>query len=673
VKSRLFASIATAALLAAGCASATTAGNRLRLIYIPQSNPAFPSNQTVNFGVKTLVGYGGSPMQYSSPQLLTTPDFAGTRWLGLTTVIGHDSTVYCNNVTDCTTTPISGVPFTLDDRQMLVPRNNATVYGGSWGSPANGPYTVVVHEYLDSARTLPTSGTSTITVQIIANAAHIREMTGSSITGCTVDCESIKNGNHPDGGTVWAQCVATVGCTPNFNTTAQLASQLNGLLSTATPLVANDTVYARDAGPTASGTGPYSQFNPTNQGFRVRVPACTGGNWACNLGGNITVTSETQDNTNDAHGNPQLKNGFQYNGISFDSILSGDINFPVIFDHLWCYYPTLAQNNPCLTFSRGAGSGMTFQYNRAEQNIAVTPGNNGGPTVTGARANFTFTHNHIYHTGRGLSSVTAGGATVTFNICEKHNSDCIDITGGGNVVTDNFAFDWIGTATNHSDFVQVFNIAGGPYTGMDIERNISVQGDANFAAEGYQCLFSRNNNMAINGAIWQNNICNQTDLNNFYQTWFNQPVIAVNTGLEQTGTGIAGSTLSSQEFNTNANDPNSGVDGTLSYNLFNQYLTGTQGGTITRTPNPNQALTTANYGTVFANFTQGKNPGWVNRALAIVAFTPILNGAAKNSDGTYNGALTPSSDVDMGACWNVAGLVFDHTKSCVAQGTTKAQ
>ena len=97
-------------ILAASSAHAT--GDRLRLIYIRQANPAFPATQQVSFGTKTLVGAGGSPMGYASPQLLTTPAFSGTRWLRIESQVDH--------------TGAASFVWTLDDRQMLVPTNKVS-------------------------------------------------------------------------------------------------------------------------------------------------------------------------------------------------------------------------------------------------------------------------------------------------------------------------------------------------------------------------------------------------------------------------------------------------------------------------------------------------------------------------------------------------------------------
>lgn len=600
-----------------------SSGNRLRLIYIPPPSP-LPASQTINFGVKTPVGYGGSPMQYATPVNLGV-----SRWLAITAQVDKDS----NAVTI----------FCIDDRQMLVPKSasgstcaphsGTGAYGGAWSSPAAGPYTVTVAEYRDAAHTDPTGNATVITVPIIANAAHAREMTRVD-RGCTqVPCEV----TNPDGG-----LTGTVSTTVN---------QLN-VISTGTALVLGDTVYLRDG-----------YFNPSCVEYRIRPLASYSGS------GRITYVSETVDAT------VANQNGFKFCGaIKIDTTLSGDISLPLDFTHMWCKINALAGVNPCWNMSSTtAGRGLGYYFNRLSTDDGVTPKVEG--IVTHGDA--VIDHNYVYRMEKAL--ISSGNATVTWNIGEQLPDDFIDIGNCTNYVAFNFTFDWAGKSPNHGDNIQ--HNAANKSTTCDygtIEKNIFILGNVAFnQGDPPQGIFSRETGGTRNtytNAIIQNNFANIQNVNNVFLSGFNNPTIRWEGGIQQLNTGLplaSGSAL----VVSNGPDLPYGTGLTVTNVAFNTYNYANQIPPQTITNAQTLAANVTAYGIALPNCTQGPNPGWKTRAAVIAACAPadvaVASGGLKNADGTFNWPWFPANDAGD-YCWN-NGAVFDHTKTCAQMGTTKAQ
>lgn len=718
-----------AALFACSTASAAT-GNRLRLVYIPNSNPVFPGTQTVAMGAATRVGFGGSPLGYANPIVLGV-----SRWLGITSQVDKDSA------------PVT--VFTLDERNMLVPTNagaaiTSTNYGTAWTSAhANGPYTVTVAEYIDAARTIPTGATTTITVPVSANVAHVREAT-SAVNGCLKNCATIK----PDG------CLNPPTCT-TFNSTI---NQLNTTVTTGTSLTGGGTVVLRDAGTTTVSPTP---FNPLDQEYRIRPLATYAGG-----SGRITFVSETVDNGPDAYGNPfQNKNGFQFGGgLKMDTAVSGDVNIPVDMTHMWCYVtsPTALlacfqwASNTTGTNNSGLGSGVNLSYIRFEESSTAK-------LIEGAKWHTAATMDHNYCINIDKCLLSAGNTTVTDNIGTQLPDDFIDIGYCGNDVERNWSFDWAGLYPDHGDFIQHNAPTLGNFTcdygtvAYNFEYIPNYQLNRGDSPQGhFQRELASLGNFYEN-ANFSNNILLSQAANMLYIARHNAPSIKYSTILQHfssgqpfTGTGsISGSTLTitavsqgsvtvgmslantaggtcdslppytsvrcgqyvvaqltgsaggigtytlgltqdaiaSQAINSVQTsaivqvDPIVG-DGTQGTNLTvlntvtNAYNFSRQNGIITLTNAQTMTASAANNTTAFPAWTQGSNPGVRTRAALITALAPALglavaSGGVMNPDGSYNGALFPANDAGD-ICWN-NGAVFDHTKTCAQLGTTKAQ
>lgn len=685
---RLFLALCVALCLA----SPALAGGKImgRLIYIAAPSP-LPATQTIHFGVKTPVGFGGDPMAYAYPQNL-----AQTRWLGITSQKDASN----NDVTI----------FQIDQRQMIVPKNGAGAYGSDWSSPGAGPYTVIVAEYTDAALTSPTGNSTTITVPIDLLIAHAREMT-SAARGCNINVLVCAITN-PDGST------------GAFS--AQI-HQLSTLLTTGSDLCLGDTIKLR--------TGA---FNPTSLNYRIRPPV--GGVYCGETSDGsaedrIFITSEVRDAALDANGNPRLQHGGKIGAVVMDAQTSGNVLFPYSWDYVWFYfdYPGTPVQLYFLSYaSTTAGSGMNIRYSRVENGPDVAdPNNTNGVQVHGVS---TVEHSYFYNTRKGISGGGAGTTlTATWNICEHMVDDLISISGPNNVIRYNFCFNWYPAIGAHSDSFQHQGVlaAGTSFALGSIEYNISVRNVNPLDFHDAQGEFADDTvaTSFLSSGTFRYNITSLTDQNQVYATRVNNLLVSQNTLLQ-----ALGSTNTSPDVSKVVVASGKGGTGaTFTRNMANGYVTLNQLGTVTRLYNAAIPPVLANYNAVLPNFVSGTNPGIVTRAIAIAKFTPArgpklvgdihantlidnivstagvvdgmpvntqyvplsdLNSAqqiyvvshtattltlsqplsatatgvtlgfgARNPDDTYNGALWPVNDFGE-TCWAEDGVAFDPTAHC---------
>lgn len=115
-----------------------------------------PTTQTISFGALTMVGHGGHPLGYTGGRTLAIS--AGN-------TSGH---------------------WQIDDQNCLVPRNGAGAYGtiGPTFLTGNAAYVLTVIEQ-DSLGN-PTGQSTAVTINMVANAAYVREKT----TGANADTTS---------------------------------------------------------------------------------------------------------------------------------------------------------------------------------------------------------------------------------------------------------------------------------------------------------------------------------------------------------------------------------------------------------------------------------------------------------------------------------------------------
>jgi hypothetical protein len=120
-----------------------------------------------------------------------------------------------------------------------------------------------------------------------------------------------------------------------------------------------------------------------------------------------------------------------------------------------------------------------------------------------------------------------------------------------------------------------------------------------------------------------------------------------------------------------------GAGGSFDRNVTNTWSLTTQSGSPTcypGTPGTTPSCSAATIGAYTLGAYQAYWPSYdvttwftprgFNRAAAIAMFTPAANGNAKNADATYSGSLFPANDFGE-VCWN-DGSTWNHTAHCTA-------
>lgn len=552
-----------------------------------------PATQTVSFGAKTRVGHGGYPLGYQG---------AGT----LSVAAGDPSN-----------------HWQIDNRGMLVPKNGAGAYG-TVGPTFSGPYTLTI---TDGA-----ASTSTVTVNMVANAAHMREM------------YSTPSGVNQD-------------TTSSF----QLRTLLGLAQGVAGAMLLGDTIYGRD------GIGNAPNVSSLNQGgavYRVRPPALVSGAcWATGSGGyasnaRIRITSDTINTSNDTYGNPVQGGYFFCGGLSWDSATSGPAAFPVDMVYVTFYFNVATGGTTLLGYSGSTGNlgwDASAYHCRFELGLAVPASKvdtlTGFAMQTGAMDNC-----YVKNVGRGVTGglLDAGTTTITSNIFDGMQSDGMTLNGNNLVVTDNFLLNFQYFTGAHPDAIQHLGFANGlTITNFgSFLRNIAVR---NVAVSGHgdaQGIFfdSETPLTRTGGAVVTNNINLLTAANGIALTRFNAPIANYNTNLTDFQASSGGTLTMSITVPTSKG----GTDGTFQRNLTTGLSVAPQGGAVTTTFTTVLAKTLPAYTGALPAYT---NTSLNTRALVITAMTPSLNGTAKNADGTYSGALFPIDNAGH-VGWN-DGTVFN--------------
>ncbi|HEV2363056.1 MAG TPA: hypothetical protein VGS12_02545 [Caulobacteraceae bacterium] len=299
---------------------------------------SLPSTQTINFGAKTLIGAGGSPMGYAAPQNLGV-----SAWLCKTseTVIGGGASQ----------------DFVIDDRNMLVPTDGAgsVITTGNYDTARSSPLTSAGYSIVVRESTTPcasptyTSSQTTITATVQANAATVREMTAGAVGGWVTTYYGSGNGVPECGlasslaGALQYPCETL---NPDGGTGASFGSgkdQITAILKIAAnatgALQLGDVIIARSG-----------WFNPTSLAYGVTLAAgvsCSGtveqwcpgaGTWAS--GARVGFESEVIDAALDANGNPRLEHGFEHGGfpnISESANRASPIPLPLDVDDTWAF------------------------------------------------------------------------------------------------------------------------------------------------------------------------------------------------------------------------------------------------------------------------------------------------------------------------------------------------
>jgi hypothetical protein len=318
-------------------------------------------------------------------------------------------------------------------------------------------------------------------------------------------------------------------------------------------------------------------------------------------------------------------------------------------------HPVGAGHTPMFDFTQDYGYGVGFYECGVE----------GGPSITsnyppGLSLNRQHVVDHCTFHRLGKSLTTEGGGnTITWNYGREMYDDFISIAGGGNTVEDNFGVDWRWQFSNHPDFIQFRPTSTfGNYGLGSVKRNIVVRG---IGTDGYidaQGVFARNSfetDFYTGGVTAQNNIICITMQNGLYFQTLTNPNISWNTGLADFEkhpvlTRDPPPASPDCQLKIPTETGRNGTGGQIDRNLFNAYDLSGQSSIASQVYNLSVAKNLTAYDAALDAYTN--DPAvLISRAAAIAAFTPLLNGTAKNADGTYSGALFPDGSWNDGAAY----------------------
>jgi len=563
------------------------------------SAATIPATQTIAFGALTPTGYGAHLMAYTG--------------------VGDLEIVSQKDASN------ADVTIFRISQNGLNWRGASATYASAPPATLNGPYTVVVQEVGD-----PTV-TSTITVNIEAMTAHVREMAATSQGGRWVGTA----------GAATADAVYTLDAT-GAGVKWQLAVLLYG-----TALVNKGgavTVKCRDGVQDPANT--LIRLYPKSAAYYGTTTS-------------ITICSENPDASVDENGWPNNQHGYKIRALYFDSS-NIDVYWPVTFEDVW-FEPNATNSTYATNYAKATGWGISFRRCRASCGPNVSaPWGTRGLTLRGSQTDVVFAEDcTVVDIGKGIvianETASAGGRTKGAQITGNHGinilEDFIHDTGGeATVVEDNFGRDFQQADTSdHPDFYQHADESSDTFQGPTIRRNICISNDG-LAGFGPQGIFLRGVPRNLTGVVIENNIVLTAFTNGTYTGICNDPTVRGNTVLSVVPPATLGSltvpaTVTVRAPGVVQSVDESGLDGTFSHNLCNAQEVSDQRGTVVSTPVKELSATSADYLTAL--------PSWVSSGIYTVAqakaaYTPanlaVASGGCKNPDDTYNGAIGPDGD-----------------------------
>lgn len=550
------------------------AGFRLRMrgAAAPAPSSNLPATQTINWGAKTRTGYGAHLLAYEG---------AGT----LSIVSQKDASN-------------ADVTIWQMGQNALSWKGASANYSTAPPASLNGPYTVVVTDGTDS---------STVTINVVANAAHIREMTSVANGGrWATDSMYTIDGTTATGG-VWS-------------------FQIGAMLEANTPsywVTLGDTIWCRDG-----------VFNPQVSAWdmSVRAAASRGGT------GELTIRSETVDATVDANGYPYNRHGFQIGRLSPGQNGTAGVTKVVWQDIYFCNNSANMPTN-ALGILTYIDSATGFRH----VNCGFETGPNGAnaayvggmfrllsdTATSGVRSTIeSCTFRNMAH---GTTALTGNGFTLTGNLfdtlldtdCMQGNTNSYDF-----IILDNVALNCISTTGGHTDFFQHLGITNGAtYPFGQMKRNIAYKSSC-------QMTFLNDTTSGfwdVGTVDVENNICIASQYNLLYVIYANSPVLRWNTYFSpESASPITG------QFRLGG-----GTGGTVTRNIANSYqynLFSAQ--TVTATPDPQTtlALSTAAYQAAFPGYVDPVDATDFSLAALKSYVTPDATWFAANNQA---GALKP--------------------------------
>jgi hypothetical protein len=556
----------------------------------------FPAAQTITWGAKTLTGHGAHLLNYT-----------GSGTLSITSQKDASN---------------ADVTIWQMGQNGLSWKGASATYASAAPASLNGPYTVIVDDGTYS---------STVTINILANAFHIREMTATGANGGRWATDSMYT---VDG-------TATSGPT-----------QLRTLLQNAT-LVRGDTIWCRDG-----------IFNPTSAEVRMRIKV--GGYTGSGM---ITIRSDTVDTSVDQYGMPNRMHGAEMRRLIFDDAnLTGDIYVPIRFEDMWL--SSTRTTDAIVTYADTDALWGVSAYNcRLAGAPTITADSLRGITLRGSQTDVAYVqYCTLTNLGRGIvvQSSTGGVGGRTKGALIQHNDaygmfeDFITDSGEATVVEHNFARDWqyLGPGPHPDGYQHVHDgVAPTTYDGPKVRYNIWVT-NTDLATYTFQAYFTDDSALArtLTNVEFKWNIGTCITTHGVTMARMTGPVAQFNTvlSLVTPGVDLGGSTTPTTTAVAVPSAPKNGTDGTFNYNVANDVSVTPQTGTVVSTPNAELSSGggATSYATAF--------PGWAetgitSRALAKSACTPadvlVAADGVKNPDDTYNGAIGPDGDWNTGAAY----------------------
>lgn len=408
-----------------------------------------------------------------------------------------------------------------------------------------------------------------------------------------------------------------------------------------------------------------SYWNPANGDWYIDIPSS---GYGAGSGTHVTVRSETVDYTLDADGNPNNQHGAKLGPIR--TYFDATINAKIRYQDTWHSMETSPVPVAHLHAHGGANPGWGINFRNCR--ISVAAGVVDADTVFALRLNGGATVDYcvfdgMYHAIAPIGIAANGDFISQWNIFHGVFSDCHHMRGSNLYVRDNIAYNPRYSAGTHPDFCQHLGAPNGvTETNIVVERNIVLRNLATLNWYDFQCFFMADSvgTGRITPTI-RNNITFVTSAQGVWLYSAFNPTVEFNTCLTDYNANT--SDIPNQSIRIGDAVPGGGTNstgGTYNRNVCHGYDFAAQGGTVTKTPDPNQSIGTtmtailvAFPGMASANYNYP-----CNRANRLKSATPpnlaVASGGVVNPDGTVNGALFPAVAPAVIGAWN-DGSVYD--------------
>lgn len=540
----------------------------------PEPSPDLPATQVVSFGAKTRVGCGGHPLNYTG--------------VGTLAITGGNTANH----------------WRIDERNHLVPRTPTSTTYRAVGPAFSGPYSLTVTDG---------EATGTVTINIIANAAHVREMAGTA-----------EGGNCP------AALADSAAMT-------QLRAMFGGADSAR--LALGDTVIGR--------TG---FMNRLNARFFLGYPS---GGYAAGNGQPIVITSEEVNSGFDADGNALRGGGFQ---IGHHQMSSPDLMLlPVQFRNVSFYTNAPAPTTNAFITYQTTAYGLSFYECDFRCGPAVPANRVTSLFPLAGRGPWTVQDCYFYNTGTAIS--TNAELTGVGNVFKGMKGDAFQMAGGNHYIANNLGFDFAPDAGAHPDSVQMnVDLTGTilvPVWGT-LENNMFLRNRGIATRDDAQGHFGGGQTgNRTNGITNQNNLFYLTARNTINYTYCDGPLVAYNTAISDPR---ANKVVDPAQIRM---EPGiAGAGGTFIGNVVNVMEIASQSGVVVDEGNLSIFISNlqadkdaawAAYTTMFPNLLSVPEGGLTNRAIINFAFTPANllqseGGVVDDATGVCASRLFPAVD-----------------------------